>query len=331
MNTGSQGLLALLKAKAAGREGESAEAAEPGMSERFGALGRSASDLICELNSELCFVYVSPNSRHMLHYEPARLLGCNILCFVHPEDLRAVADQLAAILAGSVSGRLLFRCRDGRAEWRWFDASGTAYRAANGKTHIVFVSRDETQRQQLEEQRSLLESRDTTTVLFNKQYFVEQLIKVTGSMEREAAGAVIFVDLDDFKTINDCCGHLEGDRLIVQIANLLYETAPREALLARFGGDEFLLLLKRISGNGDAVAVAERIRTRLAAHRFIEGEAVYAVSASVGVVKFNGVANSREVLNRANAACASAKAKGGNRVEVYESGDGCTSGIPPLD
>ena len=284
---------------------------------RFVALGETASDLICELDHDFRFVYLSPNYRQILHYKPAKLLQERILDHVHPQDVRAVSEELDQLLVRSGSTRMLFRFQNGQGEWRWLDSSGKAYCAANGNARAIFISRDVTEQQDSEEKRALLAARDPATLLFNKQYFVEQLIEGIEAAKKGAPGAVVYVDLDQFKRINDRCGHLAGDRLIVAIANVLHEATPKGTLLTRFGGDEFLYLLGGLDDPETAIRLAEDVRVRLAGYRFIDGGNTYVVSASVGVAPVDGTINSREVLNRANAACAAAKALGGNRVEAF--------------
>ena len=286
---------------------------------RFAALGENPSDMICELDYDFRFVYVSPNFRDLLHHKPASLNGHQLLDFVHPKDVRAVSEQLDELIVRSGSTRLLFRFRDARGEWHWLDSGGKAYATATGQARAIFIARDVTERQEIEEQHALLAMRDPTTMLYNKPYLVERLIEAVEAARKGNGGAAIYIDLDNFKQINDCCGHLAGDRLIAGIANLLHEAAPEESILSRFGGDEFILLLK--GGEVEsAVHVAEEIRDRLSAYRFINSGDAHAVTASIGVVPINGSLNSRELLNRANAACASAKALGGNRVEIFRDG-----------
>ncbi|MEI6350908.1 MAG: EAL domain-containing protein [Verrucomicrobiota bacterium] len=293
--------------------------------ERFAALGKNGSDLICELGCDLRFLYASPNFREILHYKPSGLLGKDFLEFVHPEDTNAVSEELSKLMVGVGSSRLLFRMVDGNGEWRWMDTSGKAYCASNGEARSVFISRDVTEQRQMEEQHTLLASRDSATVLYNKPYFVEHLIKSAEAAQHGAPSAVVYVDLDGFKLINDRCGHLAGDRLIVAIASILHEVTPENGLLARFGGDEFLYLLRKVSGIEDAVALGEEIRARLNSYRFIDAGTAYSVTASMGAVLVDGSVNSREVINRANAASSSAKTMGGNRLEVYTQ-DGSSRG-----
>jgi len=298
--------------------GEEQRESESEISARLSAMGENPSDLICELDRNCRFVYASANFRNMLHYKPAALLGRDMLELLHEEDARAVFAEVERLMVKEGSSRLLFRFRDARGEWRWLDSSVKAYRTAAGSERAILISRDVTEQRQAEEQRTLLAARDPATMLFTKQYLVERLIEAIDVARHRAPGALVYIDLDNFKQINDRCGHMGGDRLIVAVANLLHEAAPANSVVSRYGGDEFVLLLADTHLER-AIRAAEAIREKLAGYSFVEGEERFAVSASVGVVGVDGSLNSRELLSQANAACASAKAQGGNRLKTLRS------------
>lgn len=282
---------------------------------RLSAIGENPSDLICELDRNFRFVYASANFRSMLHYKPAELLRREIVELLHEQDVPTVFAELNRLMDEAGSARLLFRFRDARGEWRWLDGSAKAYTAAMGVARVILLARDVTEQRQAEETRVLLGARDPATMLFTKQALVERLIETIEAAHHRGPGAVVYIDLDNFKQINDRCGHMAGDRLIVAVANLLHESSPATGLLGRYGGDEFLLLLPDTLLD-QAVRVAEQIQERLAGYRFVDDGKTFSVSASVGVVPVDGTLNSREVLNQANSACSAAKAWGGNRLKT---------------
>ncbi|MFT4100839.1 MAG: EAL domain-containing protein [Burkholderiaceae bacterium] len=129
------------------------------------------------------------------------------------------------------------------------------------------------------------------------------------------------LDLDQFKIVNDTCGHTAGDELLRQIASLLVDRAPAHALPARLGGDEFGLLLPSIGPSG-ALEAAESIRERIALHRFARDGKTFSSSASIGVmVVSDDMATAGVVLNAVDRACYMAKENGRNRVHVYRPDD----------
>lgn len=163
---------------------------------------------------------------------------------------------------------------------------------------------------------------DALTGLINRREFEQRLERaLAGAMVQGREHALCFIDLDQFKVINDTCGHAAGDELLRQLA-LLFRRGLRERdTLARLGGDEFALLLENC-GLADAIAVAEALRSEVQRYRFKWRERIFSVGVSVGVVAVNrgsGVVD--DVLAAADAACYVAKDRGRNQIHVYEMRD----------
>ncbi|MDE5445694.1 diguanylate cyclase [Bradyrhizobium sp. CSA207] len=158
-------------------------------------------------------------------------------------------------------------------------------------------------------------SHDWLTGLANRRAF-EARLQSELDHTREGSLGLILLDLDQFKNVNDSCGHLAGDRLLRQIAQLLQQDRRSHDLVARLGGDEFGLILPQCSPY-DAVDVAERLRTSLELFSFAWDDRCFAVTASIGVACIaDGNATLEEAMRRADAACYRAKEKGRNRVQV---------------
>jgi diguanylate cyclase (GGDEF)-like protein len=159
---------------------------------------------------------------------------------------------------------------------------------------------------------------DSLTALPNREHFHQRLGEVLADPEiRAGQHAVMYIDLDQFKIVNDTCGHSAGDQLLRQLAHLLQATLRKGDLLARLGGDEFGVLLVNC-GTEQACQVAEKLRETVAAFRFFWESRIFTVGASIGVVPLNGdslpVAT---VMSAADAACYAAKDSGRNQVQVY--------------
>jgi len=158
-------------------------------------------------------------------------------------------------------------------------------------------------------------SHDWLTGLANRRAFEARL---QGELDNIAAGslALILLDLDQFKNVNDSCGHLAGDRLLCQVSSLLQQDRRPHDLVARLGGDEFGLILPRCSP-ASAVDIAERLRRSLELFTFAWDDRLFAVTASIGVTSIAGRDTTLEAaMRRADAACYRAKEKGRNRVQV---------------
>jgi len=159
---------------------------------------------------------------------------------------------------------------------------------------------------------------DSLTALPNREYFHRRLSEVLADPgARAGQHAVMYIDLDQFKIVNDTCGHSAGDQLLRQLAHLLQTTLRQEDLLARLGGDEFGVLLVNC-GMEQACEVAEKLRETVASFRFAWESRVFTVGASIGVVPMDGDSLPlATVLSAADAACYAAKDSGRNQVQVY--------------
>ena len=168
------------------------------------------------------------------------------------------------------------------------------------------------------ERLAYLATRDPLTKLFNRAQLAsaidEVVTKVAGG---GSPGALIYIDLDNFKIVNDTLGHAAGDRLLVQLAYLLQGTTRQGDVAARFGGDEFVILLKDISA-AEATTLAERFRARVGEFVFCDSGKSFHVGVSIGLTLINGQAPGEQVVAYADAACYAAKSRGRNRVELYQ-------------
>lgn len=158
-------------------------------------------------------------------------------------------------------------------------------------------------------------SHDWLTGLANRRAFEARLQR---ELDRAAGDTVslILLDLDQFKSVNDSCGHLAGDRLLYQIAQLLQQDRRPHDLVTRLGGDEFCLILPQCPPS-NAVDIAERLRRSLELFNFVWDDRCFAVTASIGVACIaDGRTTLEDAMRRADAACYRAKEKGRNRVQV---------------
>jgi len=156
---------------------------------------------------------------------------------------------------------------------------------------------------------------DSLTALPNREYFHRRLSEILA--DPAAQHAVMYIDLDQFKIVNDTCGHSAGDQLLRQLAHLLQTTLRKDDLLARLGGDEFGVLLFDCDEE-QACQVAEKLRETVAGFRFFWDSRIFTVGASIGVVPIGGDSIPlATVLSAADAACYAAKDSGRNQVQVY--------------
>ncbi|MEP9398783.1 EAL domain-containing protein [Mesorhizobium sp. KR2-14] len=188
---------------------------------------------------------------------------------------------------------------------------------------IVLVVHDKTQEQAYIERLSWQASHDALTRLANRREF-ERRIEL--ALERLATGhsaqcALMFLDLDQFKIVNDTCGHAAGDQLLCQVASLLQNELRADDLLARLGGDEFGILLPEAVPE-DAARVAERLRKSICDLRFVWNARAFNISVSIGLVHVDQKQTTlQELLSAADMACYMAKEKGRDRVQIHSPTD----------
>ena len=190
----------------------------------------------------------------------------------------------------------------------------------DGAPMWLLVASDVSEQRQLTERLSYQASHDSLTRLYNRREFearAQSLLNLPGRGD----GALLFIDLDQFKIINDTSGHCAGDELLVQLAAVMREKLRPGDVLGRLGGDEFGVLLRGAPTVEAALLAAERLRISIEGFIFSWEQRTYTISASIGVVMLAHATTLRELFAHADAACYLAKDGGRNRVHVYAEDD----------
>jgi diguanylate cyclase (GGDEF)-like protein/PAS domain S-box-containing protein len=238
---------------------------------------------------------------------------------VHPDDReRYVAAAEAAWAQGTpYSAEYRVLDRDGRPVW--ISARGKAIRDAAGRAkRMIGVAQDVTERRQQEETVRFLAHHDTLTGLPNRRLLDDRLKQALyRAQRREGRVAVLLIDLDDFKQVNDSAGHRAGDAVLREVALRLGGCMRKADTLARHGGDEFVVVMGDLPGESDCQAVAEKVHRALAPEFRIDGKA-FALGASIGIALYPGdAADSDALLRNADAAMYRAKQLGRNHYRFY--------------
>ncbi|HXS32730.1 MAG TPA: diguanylate cyclase [Solirubrobacterales bacterium] len=275
-------------------------------------------DMISTAGFDGCFKSVNPAFERILGYREEDLVGRPFLEFVHPDDLEKTEREAAGLSDGKTTVQFQNRYFDRKGEVHWLEWASVPL----PDEHIIYgVARDITERKAMEEELERLSRQDSLTGLLNRRSFDEALERQLAYTRRYGSGgALLIVDLDRFKQINDEFGHPAGDRVLCQVARVLGEnlrstdTVGRysDGVVARLGGDEFALLLPEADAVG-AEAVAERLVAALAAAPLeVEGGEIW-LAISVGVALFdeNGLPPAEDLLAAADRAMYVAKAAGG--------------------
>lgn len=175
-------------------------------------------------------------------------------------------------------------------------------------------------RKRLERELLFLATRDPLTKLLNRSQLEPALNNAIRAAGEGRPAAVLYIDLDNFKIVNDTLGHEAGDRLLTMLSTLLKSATRPGDELVRFGGDEFVVILLDAALD-QALVVSERLREKVEEFRFLENGMTFRIGASIGIAPVNPLLNASELLVAADTACYAAKAGGRNRVEVYSEKD----------
>lgn len=205
---------------------------------------------------------------------------------------------------------------------RFWVATSIARIMVGGEERMLMVASDISEQRQLTELLGYQASHDNLTELYNRREFERHVRRALQAVSQDApARALLYIDLDQFKLINDTSGHLAGDQLLSQLALVMSELMRPGDILARLGGDEFGVLVQDTDQDA-AVALAERLRLRVEGHIYVWEHRSYTISASIGVVMLDQAGMTlREVLAQADTACYVAKDHGRNRIHVFSGQD----------
>jgi diguanylate cyclase (GGDEF)-like protein/PAS domain S-box-containing protein len=311
-------VLLLLMPLAAIYAGGSASVARIRTEDRFRAMAQNAADLVALVDSDGTLHYVSPSVRSILGYEPQMLEGKRALEIVHPDE-RVKVEAILADLVGT-SGKVItteVRLLDSSGGARHFDVVMNNLLDNASIGGIVFNGRDVTERKVLEQELEHQAFHDPLTSLANRALFHDRVAHALARSSRDhTETSVLFIDLDDFKKINDSLGHAAGDEVLTQVAGRLRSCLRPEDTAARLGGDEFAILLEE-AGHTTAVLIAQRFLTALSTPFFAQQHEIV-VRASIGIaVAAPGESSAEELLRHADVAMYSAKGRGKERYEIY--------------
>ncbi len=291
--------------------------------ERYALAVRGANDGLWDWNLIANKVYFSARWKSMLGYFENEIGNSPNDWFnrVHPEDTKQVRAEITAHIEGLTpyfenEHRML--SKDGT--YRWMLSRGTAVRDADGKAYRIVGSQTNITDRRIAESQLLHNAfHDALTGLPNRALFVDCLSRAVerGKRREDYLFAVLFLDLDRFKVVNDSLGHSIGDQLLIAIACRLEACLRPKDTAARLGGDEFTILLEDIEQVRDASRVAERIQEELTLPFELSGQEVF-TTASIGIVlSTSGYDQPEDLLRDADIAMYRAKALGKARYEIF--------------
>lgn len=313
-----------LEARRARADKEHAEAALRESEQRYALAARGVNDGLWDWNLKTGEVYFSSRWKDLLGYQDQEIGNRpeEWLDRVHPSDQARLRKEIAAHLEGSLphlESEYRIRHRDG--SYRWMLSRALAVRDEEGGVHRMAGSQsDITRRKQAEDQLVHDAFHDALTGLPNRALFLDRLRQAVARAQRRSdyEFAVLFLDLDRFKVVNESLGHELGDRLLVEFARRLLAWVRPGDTVARFGGDEFTVLLEDIRSVDEAARVADRMQKKLRAPFVLDGREIF-TTASIGIV--TGGTDREQVedlLRDADTAMFRAKTRGKARHQVFD-------------
>ena len=298
-----------------------AEASLRESEERYRLLAENINDLVCLHHPDGRYLYVSPSCEVLLGYRYDEMLGQDPYSFFHPHDCDRIRQQAHVWAMKGQIIPIIYRMRQKSGNYIWFETLTTPLTDARGQiVQLQTTSRDITKRIQVQKQLEYDALHDTLTGLPNRHLLIERLELSIQRAKRldNYHFAVLFLDLDRFKVVNDSLGHLAGDKLLIAIAQKLQATVSGIDLVARLGGDEFVILLDEIKDMQQAIHNTERILTELQIPLMIEEREVY-MTCSVGIVLgTKDYTDASHLLRDADIAMYRAKNKGKARYEIFD-------------
>jgi diguanylate cyclase (GGDEF)-like protein/PAS domain S-box-containing protein len=286
---------------------------------RYRLMAENSTDIISRTTTSGVILYASDASRRLLGYEPAELAGKSIYEFMHPDD-REETRQLSFLINEATPTTYTYRLMKKSGTSVWFETTSRAVRnpATNQVDEFISVSRDITERKIVEEQIEHQAYHDALTGLPNRRLFRDRLtIALAHARRMDTPLAVVFLDLDRFKDVNDSLGHSFGDELLKAIAIRLKTALRQEDSIARMGGDEFTILIANLKTPNDAAKIAQKILEVVAQPLRIEGTEVF-ITTSVGIALFPNDGDTAEaLLKNADHAMYRAKEAGPNLVQLF--------------
>jgi diguanylate cyclase (GGDEF)-like protein/PAS domain S-box-containing protein len=310
---GSVALTALVVARqvAAVRQSERAQGAVRLSEMRFRALVEHSSDVILVLDPFGTVKFVSSSAERVFGPPARDAVGRPLASLAHPDDVHKVRTFVDGARQRGIPARLTWRMAVAENRYIHVESVGTSRVDDPALAGIVVNSRDVTAQALLQEELRRQAFHDALTGLSNRAMFTTRVEAALARRRRtRATAAVLFVDLDDFKKVNDSLGHAAGDRLLCALSARLRASVRDCDVAARLGGDEFAVLLEDLEGADGARTVAERIVAALGRPVLLEGSHEVRVQASVGIAITREGDGLEEVMRNADLAMYTAKSRG---------------------
>ncbi len=287
---------------------------------RYQLITENSTDLITKHTPDGIITYASPVATSVLGVSHTELVGHSLFEYVHPEDCETVRAAFSEAMQAKTLPTVIYRTRHADQHYVWFETTLREMKGADGEQTmmVLCISRDISDRKRMEQRLHDLARTDHLTTLPNRFLLDERFAGGLVQARREGSAlAMLMIDIDRFKNINDTLGHGMGDALL-KVAGARLKSCIRDCdTLARWGGDEFVLLLPALQDYATSVTVAQRCLTALKEPFLIDGNSLH-LTASIGIaVSADASAEAETLLKNADTAMYKAKARGGDCFVMY--------------
>jgi len=287
--------------------------------EKYRLIADNMTDLVSIIGVDGVIKYVSPSYFPVLGFPVDSYEGTTAFHNVHPEDLSSAHEAFNLIFSTKGSGNLEFRLKHKTKDWKWVEAKGSFFiDEEHGSEFLLIVAREIGERKLLREKLKAMAFHDELTGLPNRRLFQEKMKQTIKEAKRHRRKfALLYMDIDKFKWVNDQLGHSIGDELLKQFGKRVRSCLRESDILARQGGDEFLVLLPEIDDEENARNCAERI-VKCLQQPWMIGKNTFITTSSIGIAIYpkDGMTMD-ELMTNADRALYEVKNSGRNTYRTY--------------
>ncbi|NLK98348.1 MAG: diguanylate cyclase [Epulopiscium sp.] len=285
--------------------------------EKYRLIADNMTDLVSIIDVNGKITYASPSHQNILGHAPENYVGECIFNYIHPSEIEEVRNQFQDMHIAQKTTTLEFRHIHSDHSWLWLEGKISLVLDDDGNAkHFLLVAREVMERKLFEEKLRYLAFHDTLTDLPNRRLFKTKLVQWINEANKFGQMiAVMYLDIDRFKQVNDTLGHDIGDKLLCQFSQRIKACLRKSDILARLGGDEFCILLM-INQKNDAINIAKRIINDIQAKWKIESYE-FITTSSIGIAFYEEGLDDETLLKRADIALYHAKESGRNTFQVY--------------
>lgn len=287
--------------------------------ERYRLIADHMHDLIEVLDEDGRIIYASPSHKLILGITPEELVGTITFEHIHPEDVAAIEKKFKRIFESSHISNFEYRIQMGDKRWLWVESNLKAVKNSDGHIYqIISSTRDISRRKIVENRLRQMAYTDHLTGLTNRRIFQQIGRKALASAKRKSEmAAIMYLDGDHFKDVNDRFGHAIGDEVLILLGERLKQSVREEDVVARIGGDEFAIMIQDIESREAVETVAKRIIQNVMRPYKVEGNTIdMTMSIGISIFPTHGITMD-QLLNRADQALYEAKHKGKNTLNFY--------------